>query len=179
MPIPTGVFSAVRISPARYKLRIELVPEKQWGVNLRAEMSATQWAKVSDKVFAAAGGVCEICQGVGSRHPLECHEVWRYDENLDLAAEGRAQILVGLQALCPACHRVKHLGFADKKGWIDASLAHLARVNGISTAEARAYVDWAYKQQRQRARMRFALDLSWFRAHFPGHLRDERARGAG
>jgi hypothetical protein len=169
------MFSAIPIKPASYKLRIELIPERQWGVNLRAAMSATQWDKVSAEVFQEAGGRCEICGGIGRKHPLECHEVWSYDEDLNFEAGRRSQILSGLQALCPACHRVKHLGFADKQGWLESSLIHMARVNIISKSEAKAYVDWAYGQQRRRERMRWEQDIEWFKQRFPGKLRAERA----
>lgn len=179
MPHPLGALSATPIAPSRYKLRIELVPERQWGMNLRAAMSATQWDRVSAEVFAAAGGLCQICGGIGSKHPLECHEVWRYNENSDLSAACRTQVLQGLEALCPACHRVKHLGFADKQGWLERSLEHLARVNGIGMREARAYLDWAYREQRRRSTMRFEQDIGWFRERFPGRLRAERAAGKG
>ena len=38
------------------------------------------------------------------------HEVWDYDD------ARRVQRLVRLIALCPACHEVKHLGLAAKRG---------------------------------------------------------------
>lgn len=174
MPMPYGVLSTPAISPKRYKLQIELIPERQWGVNLRSAMSATQWGQVSREIFEAAGHRCALCGGRGRKHPVECHEVWSYDEDPDLAAGKRVQRLEGLQALCPACHRVKHLGFADKQGWLDASIKHLARVNGIGIPEARAYLDWAYAQQRRREFMKWAQDLSWFSDRYPGRLRSER-----
>jgi hypothetical protein len=176
MPMPYGMLSAPRISPSSYKLTIELVPERQWGSNLRALTSATQWDKVGAEVFAAAGGRCEICEGIGRMHPLECHEVWRYDEDPAMERGQRTQILLGLQALCPACHRVKHLGFADKHGWLDSSIEHMAAVNTISKSEARAYVDWAYGRQKRRSTMRWEQDISWFKERFPGRLRSERAQ---
>lgn len=179
MPMPYLSPTTARVSPSAYRLRIELIPERQWGVNLRALMSETQWSQVSAAVFESASHRCEICGGVGRAHPLECHETWLYDEDPNFARPRRAQILTGMQALCPPCHRVKHLGFADKSGWLDASLDHLATVNGISTREARAYLEAAYVQQRRRASMRWDQDISWFRERFPGRLRDERAARKG
>ena len=172
--MPYGLFSEIEIRPSTFPLKIELVPERQWGINLRACMSETQWDKVCAEVFQGAGGRCEICGGVGRKHPLECHEVWKYEEDEDFKIGRRMQILKGLEALCPACHRVKHLGFAEKQGWLDGSLAHLARVNGISMAEAKVYLTKAYRRQRERSHMRWDQDITWFRERFPGRLRDER-----
>src|SRR6266542_2374238 len=65
-----------------------------------------------------------IPTGRGPEHPVECHEVWRYDDRTHV------QMLVRMIALCPACHQVKHLGFANVKGKGTQARAHLARVNG-------------------------------------------------
>lgn len=174
MPMPYGMFNAPVIDIASYKLTIELVPERQWGVNLRAMMSETQWGSVRSVVCSAANGRCAICGGLPGRSPLECHEVWAYDKDLEFTAGRRTQKLTGLQALCRPCHRVKHLGFADKQGWLEASIDHLARVNGISPGIARAYVKKAYEEQRRRATMVWKQDISWFIDRFPGKLRSER-----
>ena len=159
-----GALSRPRVTPSLYKLTIELIPERQWGVNLRAMMSAHQWGKIRRQVYARTGGVCEICAGTGYRGRLDCHERWKYDE------ANRRQTLIGLIALCPRCHQVKHLGFAQKLGKLDEAIEHMIRVNGMSKAEARAYLEWAYAAQRRRAAMRWATDVAWFESEFPGVL---------
>lgn len=40
--------------------------------------------------------------------PVECHEVWDYDD------DRKIQRLERRVALCPACHEVKHAGLASK-----------------------------------------------------------------
>ena len=106
------------------RLTVELVPSTCWWSNVRSHVAPAVWERLRRATAAAAGNRCEICGGRGRRHPVECHEVWDYDDTT------RVQRLVRLIALCPACHEVKHLGLAAKRGRHGAALAHLARVNG-------------------------------------------------
>ncbi len=165
MHTPYGGLSAPRITPGLYPLKIELVPERLWGVNLRAMMTAHAWGKVRRAVYEKAGGVCEICGGAGARGRLECPETWIYDEG------ARLQTLTGLVALCPPCHRVKHLGFSDKMGKLEECIEHMARVNGMTKRQAQAYVEHCYAIQRRRARMKWTTNLDWFEAAYPGCLK--------
>jgi hypothetical protein len=175
MASPVILSSTPRPTPGTYKLRIELVPEALWGVNLRSAMSATMWGQVGEIVFERAGGRCEICGGVGRRHPLECHEAWAYVPDRKLETGINSQILRRLEALCPDCHLAKHIGFAEKTGRGEKTMAHMARVNGISLATARLYVEETYETQRRFARLAWRQDIEWFRSNFPGRLTAERA----
>jgi hypothetical protein len=80
--------------------------------------------------------------------------VWEYDE-----AAG-VQRLVRMIALCPACHEVKHIGFAEIKGRGDVARAHLAAVNGWSAAVASRYVDEAFAVWSARSGRAWSLDVS-------------------
>src|SRR5260221_7272932 len=100
------------------RLTIELVPATSWLANVRAVVTPQTWARLRGQVGNAAGWRCEICAGQGRHHPIECHEVWHYDDN------NHIQQLVRLIALCPACHRVKHIGLTTKRGGGDAALHH-------------------------------------------------------
>src|SRR5574337_1863360 len=88
------------------KLTIELVPQTSWMNNVRAVLTTKRWDILRGIVADQAWNVCEICGGVGPKHPVECHEIWEYDE------KNRTQKLAGMIALCPDCHMVKHFGFA-------------------------------------------------------------------
>lgn len=175
MPRPLIVSSTPRPTPGLYKLRIELVPESLWGVNLRAAMSATMWSQVGAIVFERAGGQCQICGGVGHRHPLECHEAWEYIPDRKFETGINRQVLRGLEALCPDCHLAKHIGFAEKTGRGERTMAHLSHVNGISLATAKLYAEQTYETQRQYARLAWTQDIEWFKLNFPGRLATERA----
>lgn len=92
------------------RLTVDLVPRSQWGANLAQALKGARWDTLRKETYRRAGGRCEVCGGVGSRHPLEAHEVWEYDE------ESGIQRLVRLIALCPACHEVQHIGRAGTIG---------------------------------------------------------------
>src|ERR1017187_3032700 len=96
------------------KLEVELVPSSCFYTNLRSILSKGNWDRLRKYSYEKANLKCEICgeSGLdqGSKHALECHEVWAYDDvNL-------IQSLVRVEALCPRCHEVKHIGLAGLKG---------------------------------------------------------------
>lgn len=111
------------------------------------------------QVYERAGKCCEVCGGRGSKHPVECHEVWEYDET------ARVQRLVRMVALCPACHEVKHMGLAGIKGRGEIATAHLAEVNGWSTAVADRYVRSAFVVWEERSARTWSLDVSALAAY--------------
>lgn len=85
---------------------------------------------------------------------MECHEIWSYDDST------HTQTLVGLIALCPACHQVKHIGSATMRGMGDAALAHLSKVNHWPYEEARQYLDGALAEWSERSEHQWTIDLS-------------------
>lgn len=139
------------------RLTVELVPSTSWGANLRSELSKKDWDMLRKRQYAEAGHVCEVCGGRGSRHPVECHEIWEYDD------ESHVQTLKGLIALCPSCHEVKHLGFAFVRGVEKRAIAHLKNVNGWDTRKVNDYIRAAFQQHALRSAYRWTLDLEWLR----------------
>tara|TARA_Y100000310_G_scaffold194428_2_gene194410 strand:+ start:5346 stop:5843 length:498 start_codon:yes stop_codon:yes gene_type:complete len=143
--------------PPKAMLTVELVPSTSWGNNLRSRLSKNDWDKLRRAQYAKAGNRCEVCDGRGPRHPVECHEIWSYDDVRCV------QTLDGLIALCPDCHKVKHLGFAFVKGKGEQALRHLSRVNDWGEAETVAYADAAFAQHAARSAQQWTLDLEWLR----------------
>lgn len=141
------------------RLTIELVPRTCWFTNVRDRVSRCDWDRIRSNVYRSAGYRCEVCNGRGSRHPVECHEVWEYDES------ARVQRLLRMIALCPACHEVKHIGLAGIKGRGDLAREHLATVNGWTSAEASRYVDEAFAIWRLRSGQTWKLDISALEAY--------------
>ncbi len=84
---------------------VELVPASYWFSNVRSHVTREVWDQLRRQTYEATGHICEICGEVGRKHPVECHEVWHYDD------EWRIQKLERLIALCPSYHAVKHSGF--------------------------------------------------------------------
>lgn len=131
------------------RLTVELVPSAQWGSNLKQALKGKRWDTLRKETYRRAGHRCEVCGGVGQRHPVEAHEVWSYDEGRGV------QRLERLVALCPACHEVKHIGRAVKIGRESEAAAHLAAVNGWTLEETRRYL------REERARWNRRNDIAW------------------
>lgn len=150
------------------RLTIELVPRTCWFDNVRSAVSSTDWKRLRQQTARTAGWKCQVCGGKGPRWPVECHEIWHYDD------DHQYQTLKGLIALCPSCHEVKHMGFSELRGKKDEAVAHLALVNGWSLQGAFDYVDEAFDVWRARSRHAWQLDISWLETHGI-KLKDETA----
>lgn len=137
------------------RLTIELVPRSCWFDNVRSAVSSSDWAKLRKNTAKNAGWRCQICGGKGPQWPVECHEIWHYDDS------NQQQTLVGLTSLCPSCHEVKHMGFSELRGKKEEAIAHLALVNGWSLNGAFDYVDEAFALWRKRSEHAWQLDISW------------------
>lgn len=136
------------------KMRVELVPSKCWLSTVRSYLSDHYWRKLSTEVAEDGQRRCEICGGRGRQHPVECHEVWGYHDDIHL------QQLLRLQALCPMCHYVKHLGRSIHMGYERQALGWLARLNQWDARTTIWYVDAVFHQWRERSKHEWALDLT-------------------
>ncbi|EOX8956814.1 HNH endonuclease [Enterobacter pasteurii] len=150
------------------RLTIELVPRTCWFDNVRSAVSPSDWKRLRQQTARTAGWKCQVCGGKGPRWPVECHEIWHYDD------DRQCQTLTGLIALCPSCHQVKHMGLSELRGKKDEAVAHLALVNGWSLQGAFDYVDEAFDVWRERSRHAWQLDISWLETQGI-KLRDETA----
>ena len=136
------------------KLTIELVPQTSWMNNVRAVRTAKQWNALRGVVADKAWNVCEICGGVGPAHPVECHEIWEYNDKTNV------QRLAGMIALCPSCHSVKHFGFARISGREELALKHFMKINGLKKKEAEKAITDAFELWAKRSASEWKLDLS-------------------
>lgn len=138
-------------------LTIELVPATSWFANVRSHVSHADWERCKRYVRNRSGDYCEICGARGPRWPVECHEVWRYD----LPTE--TQVLDDLIALCPDCHRVKHMGHTRTlgDGPFRRAVAHYARVNRLTTGQAIHDIAAAFTLWRIRSEFYWSIDFSW------------------
>jgi hypothetical protein len=153
-PRPTCIVSAPADTPDLVRLTIELVPSTCWFSNVRSAVSTEEWDLIRHLVYRQAGHRCEVCGSRGPQHPVECHEIWHYDD------EQLVQRLAGMTALCPACHEVKHIGFAGVRGRRDQAARHLAAVNGWTAEQTAAYIDDVFAVWASRSERRWALDLT-------------------
>ena len=134
-------------------LTIELVPRTCWYSNLRSELSKKDWDIIRRNCYKKADYKCEICGGQGPNHPVECHEIWEFDD------EARLQTLKGVIALCPACHQVKHFGYAQVKGKGEQAKKHLCKINGWSSLDADLYIEGAFEQWARRSNHEWRLNI--------------------
>lgn len=135
------------------RLTIELIPKTSWNNNLRSYLTQRQWDVVRRKCYAEAGNKCEICGDVGPRHPVECHERWDF-------IDGKVKLL-GLIALCPNCHEVKHVGLAGIRGRAHHAKAHFMKVNNMSSHDADIYIAEAFNLWRERSNQQWDLEISY------------------
>ncbi len=109
-------------------LEIEFFLSPLWGMGPRPVMGQENWDIVRKQAYRDSGYACGICITSGE---LEAHEVWEYDDI------NHIQKLVGIIALCPLCHMVKHFGLSEiraEKGELDLQKVtqHFLRVNRCS-----------------------------------------------
>lgn len=135
------------------RLTIELVPETCWYSNVRSNVSKEDWDIIRKKTYTQAGYLCEICGGKGNKWPVECHEVWHYDD------ERHIQILERMIAVCPSCHEVKHIGFASVRGRFSRAISHLAYINGWTIEQAEEYVGAQFILWKERSKHQWKLNI--------------------
>jgi hypothetical protein len=127
--MPT-MFTLVSPVPTPLTLAVELVPTSCWCSTVRDHVRREQGDQVRRETSRHAQNRGEICGGQGPEWPVECHAVWHAD---DVA-------LVRLIALCPACHRTKHIGLAEVRGHVAEARSQVAQINGWTEAETAAYL---------------------------------------
>lgn len=142
-----------------YPLTIELVPETSWFTNVRSNISRSEWDVIRKKCYKKANHKCEICGDIGHfqgfTHKVEAHEIWEFDD------KNHTQKLIGLIALCPKCHKTKHVGLASVKGEEKIVIDQLIKVNEMSKAEVVKYIEEAFKLWTERSKIDWKVDISY------------------
>ncbi len=136
------------------KLSIELIPRSSWGVNARSELSTFEWEMLRKNCYKRADYKCEVCGDVGEQHPVEAHEVWRFDERREV------QRLVRLIALCPKCHAVKHWGRSCLLGFRVDCEKHILSVNKWKPYQLAQYLQKVAVTQDRRGPIKWRVSLS-------------------
>lgn len=136
----------------RPKLLPEMLPVTTWEQNVRHLYGGDVWDRLRKHAYRSSGFRCEICGAAGR---LEAHEKW------ELVNETSVQKLVGIQALCPLCHKAHHLGIARRLGMLQDVRQHLQYVNGWTLQELEEGVRDAFEVWEQRCEWPWQVDLSW------------------
>lgn len=140
-------------------LILELVPSTSFFNNVRSAVSRAQWDTIRKRVYSAAYDTCEICGEIGPRHPVECHEIWNYDD------KRKIQKLTGMIALCPACHTVKHFGLAQVQNKEKQAIKHFMKVNKLTRTQTDAYLKRAFTIWAERSQYQWTIDISHLKTY--------------
>lgn len=144
---------------AFYKLTIDLIPRTSWYNNVRERVTTDQWDIIRKKCYKIAEYKCQICGDTGLNqgftHPVECHEVWVFDDKND------TQILKDFIALCPLCHKTKHYGLAKINNEEEKVLSHLMRINNIGIRTAKRYVETCFSIWKNRNKKNWIVDVNY------------------
>lgn len=139
------------------KLTVELIPKTCHYSNVRTTIKSTDWDKIRMIVYQKALYKCEICGDTGLRqgykHSVECHEIWKYDD------KKKVQKLIGLIALCPLCHQVKHAGRSLFMGKQNQLIQRLIRINEWDETKAKEYLAESFEINKERSQHEWTLDL--------------------
>jgi len=92
----------------------------------------------------AARRACQVYSDAASASPLNCHELWDYNDDQSTAT------LVGLRIQCRNCDSAVHMGRAVRLGFGNTALAQLVKVNLIGAREARMLYRSALDEWRLR-----------------------------
>ncbi|MFY9308127.1 MAG: hypothetical protein WAQ28_03655 [Bacteroidia bacterium] len=135
------------------KLQIELVPRSCFWLNVRSKTTKSQWDKIRLISYQKTNNLCAICGGRGTKHPVECHEVWIYDDTT------MTQRLGFFQAICPLCHEVKHIGLARMRGNEERAFNRFKEINQLDEVMARQIKSAVFKQWNIRSMQEWKLDI--------------------
>ena len=144
----------------KFKLTIELVPKTSWCKNLRKEMKKPAWDRLRKRTYAEYNHKCGIC---GSEERLNCHEIWKYDD------QNHIQKLDGFIALCWLCHHVKHIGLARvlaNRGELnfDMVVEHFLKVNQCGVRDFERHKKKALIQWAERSKHEWEVDLGEYQS---------------
>ena len=136
-------------------LEIELVPKTSFFNNVRSVITDSQWDIIRKKCYKKANHICEICGGKGDKWPVECHEVWQYDDT------NHIQKLIGFIALCPNCHKVKHYGYATITNNAELVFNYFIKINNINKEEAIKYIDNVFELWKLRSKYNWEVNIDF------------------
>ena len=136
-------------------LSIELIPESAWHNNLRTVLTKEDWDTLRRYVYKRAGYECQICGSVGDDWPVECHEVWAFTIPNGYPIQG----LIDLIALCPMCHRVKHIGRSFSEEDAIEVFNHFCNINKLTFRQAEGIIARAKRRCFERGQHKWTLSI--------------------
>ncbi|WP_341752106.1 MULTISPECIES: DUF5710 domain-containing protein [unclassified Candidatus Tisiphia] len=147
-----------------------LVPEPLWYLNLRSLLPKEEWDYLRKLTYEESGYRCIICGCKGKKWPVECDEIWSYDD--DYSKEYSMVCFQGLQSLCPYCHQVHHFGKARVDGNDDMAMARLMVLNGWSIEKAQKIVAESFDKWEERSLKKWLFNSDVLETRYKIYIRD-------
>lgn len=138
-------------------LRMELVPEACWNINLCQKLPGRDWQKLRKIILSAYAGECEVCclRPEGRARALDVHERWDYNERTGV------QRLVRLSPLCFTCHGCTHFQRSLAVGRRDEVVPHMMDINGWTFEQLVAHQEASIADWHRRNEIKWRLDVSY------------------
>jgi hypothetical protein len=161
--VEKGRFDAERLKPwlPTFDVRPDPLPGSSWYDNVRSAVSQDEWRRLKKATYECYGHRCACCGDRGPEWPVECHEVFSFDDRRGV------QRLEHLVALCPPCHEVNHIGLASTRGRFDVAISHMMAVTGRSRNSCRREAVESMRLANVRSRRKWTVDLSYVKTLAP------------
>lgn len=128
-------------------------PRSSWATSLK-KLIGDRWDSIRKGVYRRACYRCEICSDQGPKWPVECHEVFEYNDARE------EQTLSGIVALCPNCHKALHYVQSSKRGEGGEEIKqHIGFVNEQTAEEVENLLSQARERYKARNKIEWKVDL--------------------
>lgn len=148
---------------------VDMIPSTSWGASLANLLEHHSWKMLRREVFQRAGRVCEICGQADG--PIECHELWKFDDEKRDGSGWHRQTLQKMMCLCHDCHEMFHPGLAQINGREKECADRRRAVNAWTKKDHDVATAQMMKKFDQRSQKRWALDLSMLPQNVPLQLK--------
>lgn len=150
-----------------------MVPKSCWYSNVRSSVPREMWDRLRKLVYAEYDHKCGVC---GAKGRLEAHEIWDYQ------MPEKIQKLVGMIALCPQCHQIKHYGLSEiraSKGELDLNklIVHFCEVNDCDMNAFLAHKAESVKTWFNRSKIEWTLDITHLDKYQTKDKRSDKPQG--
>lgn len=139
-------------------LNIEVMPVTTWKSEYEGVIPEEEMTVIKKGVYSQSECKCEICEGQGEEWPVEVHEIWDY------VYKAKLQILKGFEALCPTCHKVKHLissgRYEDAMSVEPELIKHFCKINECTKDEYVKYFNEVKKKREEESAYLWIADIS-------------------
>lgn len=148
---------------------VDMIPATSWGASLANLLEQHSWKMLRREVFQRAGRVCEICGQADG--PIECHELWKFDDEKRDESGWHRQTLQKMMCLCHDCHEMFHPGLAQINAREKECADRRRAVNAWTKKDHDVATAQMMKKFDQRSQKRWALDLSMLPQNVPLQLK--------